>query len=64
MANKLTQEEMDNITKLSNIGKCADLLAQIAYENEIDVKVASSMVIAIAEKKLTDLKAKAITDKF
>jgi len=47
----MTTTQATEIEKITRISQAAKLIAQIAYENEVSVDVAKTMILALAEKE-------------
>jgi hypothetical protein len=51
----MTTTQATEIEKMARISQAAKLIAQIAYENEVSVDVAKTMILVIAERKHKEL---------
>lgn len=52
----LTPEQKKNIEDLARIGRCGDLLAEIAFDSGISPEICSALVIGVANQKLAKMK--------
>ena len=52
----LTPSQRENIEKAARVAQTAQLLAQCAFENGLDIDQVLPMVIGLANEKLTALK--------